>query len=180
MSALRESQAEEGTGFRIKTTTDVETIVMFIRPSNHEAAAPGRRMRELLHLNAKAREFSIVSGSLPESDTEIAILTRSIIQIMVNFTADIDVPAAEIAEGRVYDPHHTAKQGRMFPPLLAVRNGISPPDEAYAAVRYRGQWFWIEDRDEQSKRAMMFLMMMFSLTQSAPAQAAPLVTILAR
>ena len=181
MIALRESQADEDIGFRIKTTKDAETVVMFVRPSkNPEGAALGRKIRELLRLNATAREFSIVSGSFPESDTEIAILTRSITQVMVEFAANIDVPAADIAEERVYQPHRTAEQERMFPSLLAVRYGTSPPDDAYAAVRYRGQWFWIDDRDQQSKRAVTFLTMMFSLTQSAPAQAAPLVTIPAR
>jgi hypothetical protein len=180
MIALRESQTAEGTGFRVKATNDALTVVMFMRPLNDEAAAAGRRIRELLGLDAAAREFSVVYGSFPERDTEIAILTRSILQVMVDFASYIDVPAVDIAEGRVYRPQRTAGQERMFPPLLAIRNGSTPPEDAYAAVRYRDRWFWIDDRDQQSKHALSFLMLMFSLTEGTSAQAAPVVTIPAR
>ena len=47
-------------------------------------------------------------------------------------------------------------------------------------MRYRGQWFWIDDRDQQSKRTLSFLMLLFSLTEGAPTQPAPVVTIPAR
>ena len=180
MTALRESQDREGTGFRVKATKEGQTVVMFMRPSNDEAAERGRRIRELLGLDAAAREFDFVSASFPESNTEIAILTRSILQIMVDLAAYIDVPAVDIAEGRVYGSHRTAEQERMFPPLLKVHNGTSAPEDAFAPVRYRGWWFWIDDRDPLSKRALMFLMMMFSLTEGAPTQPAPVVTIPAR
>jgi hypothetical protein len=180
MTALRESQDREGTGFRVRVTKEGQTVVMYIRPSNDETAERGRRIRELLGLDATAREFDVVSGSFPERDTEIAILTRSILQIMVDLAAYIDVPAVDIAEGRVYSPQRTAEQQRMFPPLLKVLNGISPPEDAYAPVRYRGQWFWIDDRDPHSKSVLMFLMMQFSLTEGATTQPAPLVTIPAR
>ena len=127
--------------------------------SNDEVAERGRRIRELLELDATAREFNFVSASFPESNTEIAILTRSILQIMVDLAANIDAPAVE--EGRVYGPQRTAEQERMFPPLLKIHNGTSAPEDAHAPVRYRGWWFWIDDRDPQSKRALMFLMMLF-------------------
>ena len=37
-------------------------------------------------------------------------------------------------------PSRTDEQQRMFPPLLAVRHGPAPPDDAYVAVPYRKQW----------------------------------------
>jgi hypothetical protein len=78
----------------------------------------GRRIRELLGLDATAREFVVVCGSFPEGNTEIAIATRSMFQVMVEFAANIDVPPIDIAETRVYSPPRTAEQERMFPPLL--------------------------------------------------------------
>jgi hypothetical protein len=180
MTALRQSQAAGGIGFRIKAAKDTQTVVMFFRPSIHEAAAPNRKIRELLGLNAVAREFSIVSGSFPENDAEVAILPRSILQALVDLASYFDVPAADIAEGRVYRPQRTPEQERMFPPLLNIRYGSSRPDDAFVAVPYRNQWFWIDDRDQQSKAVLGFLLMMFSLTENAPTQPAPMVTIPAR
>ncbi len=107
-------------------------------------------------------------------------MTRSILQVMVDIATNIDVPAVDIAEERVYSRQRTAEQERMFPTLLKVLNGTSAPEDAYAPVHYRGRWFWVDDRDPKSKRALMFLLMLFSLPEGAPASPAPVVTIPAR
>jgi hypothetical protein len=157
-----------------------QTVAMFLRPSVEESAAPNRKIRELLGLNAVAHEFSIVSGAFPENDGEIAILPRSVLQVLVDFGSYIDVPAADLADGSVYRPQRTPEQERLFPSLLNVRHGSSRPDTAYVSVRYRNQWFWIDDRDHQSKGVFGFLMMMFSLTENVGTQSAPVVTVPAR
>jgi hypothetical protein len=180
MTALRQSQATGGAGFRTKATKEKQSVVLFFRPSPGEEGLLTRHIRELLGLDPTEREFTVVYGSFPEPDAEIAILTRSMLQIMIDLASQIDVPAADIAEGRVYSPQRTAEQERMFPPLVTVRNGASPPEGAYVAVRYRDQWYWIDDRDQQSKRTLTFLMMAFSLTEGVPTQSAPVVTIPAR
>jgi hypothetical protein len=181
MAALRESQAAGGgPGFRTKAAKDKQSVVMYLGPSTDEPAQPGRRVRDLLGLDLAAREFTVVYGSHEESEGEIAILTRSILQVMVDLAGQIEVPAADVAEGRVYRTPRSAERQRMFPPLIAVSTGSAPAGDAYAAVQYRGRWFWIDDRDQQSKHSLSFLMMLFSLTETAPTQAAPLVTIPAR
>ena len=180
MTALRQAQAAGGAGFRTRTTGDQRSVVMFFRPSEDKAAPNQGRIRDLLGLDPAAREFTVVYGSFPEPDGQIAILTRSILQVMIDLASQIDVPPADVAEGRVYAPQRTAEGEQMFPPLVAVHNGASPPDDAYAAVRYRDHWYWIDDRDERSKRTLTFLMLMFSLTESTQTQAAPVVTIPAR
>jgi hypothetical protein len=180
MDALRESQSTGDTGFRVKPVNDKQAIVMFMHSPKERPSASSLRMRELLGLNANAREFNVVYGTFPENDTEIAMMTRSILQVMVDFASHVEVPQADVAEGRVYSPRRTAEQESLFPPLLVVRHGIAAPDDAYVAIRYRNQWFWIDDRDQKSKIAMTFLMLAFSLTEGAPAQAAPVVTIPAR
>jgi hypothetical protein len=81
------------------------------------------------------------------------------------------VPDADVAQGRAYSPQRTAEQGRAFPPLITVHHGASPLDDAYASVRYR---------DQRSKHHLAFLMIMFSLTEGAPTQTAPVVTVPAR
>ena len=100
---------------------------------------------------------------------------------MADFASYIDVPAADIAEGRVYAPVRSPDQERMFPSFLRVRNGDAAPVDAHVAVRYRDRWFWIDDRDEQSKVSLNFLMFIFSLAETGATPADPLVmTIQAR
>jgi hypothetical protein len=168
-------------GMMAKTITDKQAMVIFLRPSTDEAiASPVRKFRELLDLDESAREFNISYGTLPENNRETAILSRSILQVMVDIASHIDVPEVDLAEGTVYGLQRTPEQERMFPRLLAVRCGPSAPANAFVSVNYRNQWFWIEDRDRQSKQMLNFLMFLFSLTDTGTAQAAPIVTIPAR
>jgi len=181
MDAIRESQAAGGLGMKVKSSTDRQAVVMFLRPSTDETiAVPVRKVRELLSLDESADEYSFVYGNYPENNREIAILSRSIMQVLVDFSSYIDVPAEDVAEGRVYGIERTSDQERMFPSLLTVRCGSAAPVDAHVSVNYRNQWFWIEDRDKQSKLIFNFMMMLFSLTETGPAQVAPIVTVPAR
>jgi len=176
--AMREAQIAGGMGMQIKEVDKKQATVMFLRPLEDETAAEAnRRIAGLLGLNAQSREFTVIYGSSPASDTEIAILSRSMLQVMVDFASYIDVSPEEVAEGRVYAPQRSAEQERMFPPLLVVRYGSAQPQDAFVAVRYRDQWFWIDDRDKRSKSIFNFLMLMFSLTETGEKEAGPVVTV---
>lgn len=179
--AIRESQEAGGMGMRTKSTADKQAVVMFLRPSADEAiASPVLKIRELLGLNASAREFTVVYGTYPENDTEITILSRSILQVLIDLASYIDVPEVDLAEGSVFGLQRTPEEMRMFPPLIAVRTGRAAPGNAYVAVQYRNQRFWIEDRDRQSKQLFNFIMYLFSLTETGTPQAVPIVTVPAR
>jgi hypothetical protein len=111
---------------------------------------------------------------------EIAIQTRSMMQVLADFGSYIEVPASDIAEGRVYAPQTNAVSEKLFPALLRVRWSESPPADAHVSVKYRDGWFWIDDRDHDSKTAFTFLMLLFSLTETGTTQTAPIVTVPAR
>jgi hypothetical protein len=179
--ALRESQAAGGMGMRVKTAADKQSVVIFLRPSTDEAVtSSSRKVRELLGLNPSAHEYSVVYGSYPETDTEVAILSRSIMQVLVDMAAHVEVPEVDRVEGRVYDLQPSPEQAQLFPPLLKVRCDPLAPGDAHVAVKYRNHWFWIDDRDSQSKQIFNFMMFMFSLTETGSTQAAPIVTVPAR
>ena len=96
---------------------------------------------------------------------------------MIDFASYADVSTADVAEGRVYSPQRTAEAEQMFPAPVTIRQGYSPPNEAFVAIQYRDQWFWIADRDTQSKQFFSFLTLLFSLTETGSTQPAPVVTI---
>jgi len=163
---------------RLKPIKDTTNTVMYLYPTtDNDIVAPNRKVRALLGLDASAQEFNVVYGAYPGNDKEIAIQTRSILQVMIDFGSYIDVPETDLAEGRVYKPQRTPEQMRLFPPLFNIRNGPLAPDDAYVSIRYRNQVFWIDDRDQQSKSMFNSLLLLFSLTETGQSQAAPLVTI---
>jgi hypothetical protein len=180
-TALREGQANGATGMRIKTVKDSPTVVMFVQPDADESVnAPIRKIRELLRLDPAVNEYSMVFGSQAENAREIAMLTRSVMQVLMELASYIDVPESDLVEGRTYRPQRTAEQLRLFPPTLRVRHGEQAPPDAYVSVRYRNRWFWVDDRDHQSKATFTSVLFLLSLTEAGPVQAAPVVTIPAR
>jgi hypothetical protein len=178
--AVRQAQAVQALGFRIRKIKGTDEVIMFVRPTTSKAAIYTRKIRQLLRLNPTKREFRVVSGAYADNDSEIAIQARSMLQIIIDFGSYVDVPETDVAEGRVFSPQRDAEHERMSPRLIAVREGPTRPDDAFVTVRYRNQWFWIDDRDAQSKTILSVLMLMFSLTETPQGQPAPVVTIPAR
>jgi hypothetical protein len=139
-----------------------------------EVAAMAAEMRTLLRLDPNAREFQLAFGAAAQDATELAVVTRSVLHIMQAMAAGVDVPETDVAEGRaVPGLPPGADSGR----LIAIRSSASAPDDAFVAVHYRDRWFWIDDRDLASKRALSFMMMLFTLSDPAGDEKGPTLTI---
>lgn len=178
ITVIRQSQALGGLSLRLKVQKDRQPVVMTFRPiSNDSVTIPNQTIRTLLNLDPNASEYTISFGDYPENNREISILSRSITQILIDFASYIDVPPGDVAEGRVHVVSRTPEQEQLFPPLVVIRSGTMQPDDAFVSVQYRSNWFWIEDRDKESKMMFTFLMMLFSLTETTSTQAAPILTV---
>ena len=133
-------------------------------------------VRALLGLKGDATEFSVVYGTVPQNSQEIPVETRSMLELMLELATGVDVPPADLTEGRALTS--LAAPGETPPePLLHIRCGKTAPSDAFAAVPYRNLWFWIDDTDRASKSRFTFLMILFSLAEGGQTSAAPLVTI---
>lgn len=175
---LRRIQRSEGLGMRIEKREHGEATLLFFRSdSNPQLEADIARVRELLGIQPAA-EFDLVYGAVSRNDHEIALLTRSMLEILLDFSNCIDVPPSHIIEGRAMPgyPAEGAGQG-AFRRLATIHSGTKAPPDAYAAVRYRDTWYWVDDRDMPSKRAFAFMMMFFSLAETGPSAPAPMLTI---
>jgi hypothetical protein len=99
-------------------------------------------------------------------------------EIIIEMASQIDVPAEYVAEGRTYatSPEVGSGSGQV-PPFSRVHTGKEKPADAFAAIRNRGHWYWIDDRDRLSKVHFTFLMVLFSLTETGTPPQAPLITV---
>jgi len=179
MELLRHAQDEGVLGMYSKKLGDQQQVRMFLRGPPEKLARYGR-IGDLLGLDRNLDEYQLVYGAQPSTASEIAVQSRSMMQVLVDFGSYVDVPQRDIDEGRVYVAMRDAETQKLFPPLLRVRWSAKLPADAHVAVRYRDSWFWIDDRDHHSKAAFNFLMLLFSLTETGTTQAAPLVTVPAR
>ena len=176
---LNAIQSAGGIGLRVKKTGDLtSSIIVFSKDPSAALEAERAEVRKLLGLDPNAAEFSVVYGSVAANDKEIAILTRSMIEILIDLASYIEVPAADVEQKRTYaPPPPEVAGGAALPPLIRISSSPQKPDDAFAAVPYRQGWYWIDDKDFASKRLFSFIMFLFSLNESDSKQGAPVITI---
>jgi hypothetical protein len=178
LEKMRRVQSAGAIGMRFKKIDKEETALMVFRPKRDAATdSLVHDIRQALGLDPKASEFRVVYGSVPRDDQEIAILTRSILEVIIDLSADFEVPAAHVEEKRVNPTFAETAAGDKIRSLIRVRSSSEKPADAFVSVRYRNSWFWIDDRDLMSKRVFSFLMFVFTLVETGEKGTAPVVTI---
>lgn len=101
----------------------------------------------------------------PERATKIAMVTRSMLQVMLELGILAQVPGEDIADGKATPGAGTAPSPiAERPPLLNIMSGASPPPSAYVATSYQGRWFWIPNTDIRSKSIFTGVMLLFSIS----------------
>ena len=116
-------------------------------------------------------------GGYSGKDDEIDMMTRSMLQIMLEFAAIVQVPELDVVQGK-------AGPGLVDTQAAALRvhrcgswSQIRSPQDAYVAVQYGRRWFWIADTDIQSKYTFGIIMLLFSIADTGVRGSAPVVTI---
>lgn len=179
--AVTRIQRDGDIGIRIEARKEGGGILAVLRHMDNDTrlSADSRRVRQLLGLPEGLSEFEIIYGLVPREPGEVAMLTRSMMEIMLQLGFGIDVPAGHAESGRVL-PGQRQADDIPAKPLVHIRSGTQVPADAYAAVPYKGYWYWIDDTDIASKRTFTFLMILFSLAETGQAAAAPVVTVPSR
>jgi hypothetical protein len=107
---------------------------------------------------------------------ELAVNTRSMIQIMMALSTYVAVPEDHLKSGRALPA--LASQTQAAPAAaIEVHSGKQKPPEAFASVFYKDHWFWIDDGDWRTKRAFAFIMFLFTLADTGSPERLPLITI---
>lgn len=129
--------------------------------------APERRLRQLLALAPDQTTFPVTYTLCAARPGQIAIRTRSPIEVLDQLAGDVDAPD-DVANGSTYASLPLERVAERLPRLL-VNHGVLEPRSAYAAVSYNGTWFWIGDDDLATKRVFSLVMLLLSLSQSSRA-----------
>ena len=134
---------------------------------------------DTLHLRlGKDNETTIAFGAVQRSDHELAVLSRSMAEILLELASGIEVPAEDVAEGRTMPSARLASaENPRERPLARILAGPAAPSDAFTAIRYRNTWYWIDNRDFASKRVFTALMIFFSLAETGVTPQVPALTI---
>jgi hypothetical protein len=116
--------------------------------------APGRKAYDVSLTSRGAPDPARFPGAPAE---EFKVVPRSTAQVMAYLANGVEVPPEHVfaglvrpqldAAGRVFDDREVTRG--LFE--VRVSKGHKPPPCAYVAVCYRGYWYYIDDRDADSK-----------------------------
>lgn len=179
LQLIREVQVYGAVGMRIEDdAVKGKTGVLFFRGDDlpDEIQEKSREIRRLLQLPAEQQRFTLIYSPVRGASNELAVNSRSMLQIMLAFASYVDVPAQHLA-GTLATPalDDAGADGRAQP--VRIHSGTERPASAFAAVRYRDHWFWVDDSDLQTKRAFTAVMFFFTLAETGGNDKLPLVTI---
>src|SRR5688572_24297394 len=103
LELLRKIQLSGAVGMRILRSTDqTETTIVTFRTQDvaPETLAEIVELRRLLQLDPEAQELRLVYGATSSGNQELAILTNSMLHIMMLLSGYVDVPPQHVQEGR--------------------------------------------------------------------------------
>ncbi|MDA8239358.1 MAG: hypothetical protein M0Z67_03180 [Nitrospiraceae bacterium] len=178
LEKLRRIQQSGAIGIRIQRVKEGAAVVLVFGGKAGEEIEADAEVRKILGLDPGARELKVVYGLLPSDNKEIAILSRSMLQVLVDIASRIEVPETDIMQKRVAP---TVKEenssGLPVAPLIRIHSSPQRPEDALVSIPYGNHWFWIDNRDLHSKQIFSFLMFIFTLVETGEKEGAPIITI---
>jgi hypothetical protein len=179
LELLRDVQAAGAIGMRVEEDkAKGSTGVLIFRREElpAETMAKSAEIRRLLKLAENEQKFVLTYSPVRGAENELAVNSRSMMQIMSAFASYLDVPEAHQRDRSALPGlAHATVDGRQAG--VRIHSGKDKPRDAYAAVQYRDYWFWIDQGDWQTKRAMTAVMFFFTLTDTGATERLPLITI---
>jgi hypothetical protein len=175
---LRDVQAAGGVGMRVEEDkAQGSTAVLFFQRDDLPADIQEKsaEIRRLLRLQADQQKFVLSYSPMRGAGHELAVNSRSLLQILQAFSSYVEVPEQDLQEKVVAPAFAPGAADRRD--VGRIRSGPTRPETAYATVQYRGKWFWVDDSDWLTKRALTAVMFFFTLADTGSPDRLPLVTI---
>ena len=179
LQLIREVQGSGAFGMRVEETKPKgPAAVLFFRHEDVPADVLEKlvEIRRVLKLPPDQQKFTLTYSPVRGGEGELAVNSRSMLQILSAFASYVDVPKAHLDEHRAV-PVSGATPPGSAQDVARIHSGREQPADAYAAVFYRGYWFWVDDGDWQTKRALSAVMFFFTLGETGGTDKLPQVTI---
>jgi hypothetical protein len=180
LELLRDVHTAGAFGMRVEEDkAKGSTGVVFFRRDDVPADIAEKQLeiRRLLKLPPNQQRFVLAYSPTRGAENELAVNSRSMLQIMQAFASYVEVPDTHLQEGSVWPSGETAPAAKRRTAGVWIYSGKEKPAEAFVAVRYRDYWFWVDHGDLQTKRALTVVVFFFTLAEGAEAERLPLITI---
>ncbi len=166
-----------------------QQLVFTVNP-NGRGTPQIQELFALLNLDPLATSYDLQVGTgvpdplrnptVPQS--AISMQPRSTSQAMFFLANGVHIPSEHAATGVVTMPLDGSDPTTVTQGLFAVHccegHAHRPPPCAYLAIRYRGYWYYIDDRDQQSKATLLLMLKLRQLDFTrAAVSTAPALTL---
>ena len=137
---------------------------------------------QLLNLEPGRTTYEITIGGdtfattyPPPTSRGLHIVPRSTVQALFYLSNGIDLPNAHLCAGVVAPSPDSSMTDGLF--KVHSDTGHQRPKCAYLAVKYRGRWFYIDDRDAVSKATFGLMKVMSRINLLGPKRDGPSLTL---
>ena len=172
---MSEMQSLGAVAWQFDTNPDTGHDVLLIMRSDgmdEEIIKKRHRIAEIIGLDASIDEYRVVYAPTRISSDTLAIQTRSVIQTLSAMSRFIDIPAELTNQATV-----GFKLDGIHKRPFQVYSAEDKPDDYFAAIKYRGYWYWIENTDIVSKRVFTLMLFLTTLTNNTGDDIGPVLTI---
>jgi hypothetical protein len=179
LQLLRDVQAAGAVGMRVEEDKEKgQNGVVFFRRDDvsPEIREKAEEIRRLLKMPADVDRFTLVYSPMHGASNELAVNSRSMLQIMAAFSSYMDVPEPHLKSHSASPAFENSGTNTAASPVR-IHSGSQKPSDAFAAIYYRDYWFWIENGDWPTKRALTAVMFFFTLSETGSPERLPLITI---
>ena len=142
------------------------------------------QIRSLLKVNdiAHPNQFEITNNFLDADPGKWAVRVRSISSVLFYLSQNIDVIQSHVDAGLITVTKNHKGQPFDWSDTPAgqgfkVYSSVTKPNDAYLAISYRGVWFYLADRDLESKSTFMLLGQLFNLQAGQDKAVGPTLTL---
>jgi len=180
LNLLREVQAAGAFGMRVEEDkVKGSTGVVFFRRDDitPDIAEKGSEIRRLLKMSPDLQKFVLIYSPTRGAENELAVNSRSMLQIMQAFASRVDVPESHLKDHSAWPSPGNASTAEGREQTVRIFSGKQKPASAFAAVRYRDYWFWVDNGDLAAKRALTVVVFFFTLADTGSPEKLPLITI---
>ena len=156
-----------------------------------------QRLKELLGLEDDRYNFPIVEAELVNAEkargvmgqspgaldpsvvwAEIGLRGRSMLEIMQVASKEVRVPGKDIELGiAAANQPRSLQSSTGATDWLVIMSSDSEPSNTSLVIEYRGHWFYIDDRDLQSRETFAMLTALFAVVGGTVPGAHPVLTL---
>lgn len=153
-------------------------FLLFADPAPEGTQSKIAEFNQHLGLAPKQNIFRITERVTGVKVDEISMETRSLSAMMTFLARGVQVPPEHLADGRVIDfmMSNVGSDGTDLIPLR-ILSSKKRPENSFAAIRHLNHWFYIDNKDIESKRSLGLLISLFRVLAPSGRGAAPMLTL---